>query len=55
MKRAEVDWPILSLHGGPNLAWRPFRHFKEFAHTVIDSGIKILFGHSAHVFDGIKI
>ena len=55
MKTAEVDWPILSLHWGPNLAWQPSKHFKSFAHAVIDSGFKILFGHSAHVFHGVEI
>lgn len=55
MKRAGVDWPILSLHWGPNMVWRPSRYFREFSHTVIDSGYKILFGHSAHVFHGVEI
>jgi poly-gamma-glutamate synthesis protein (capsule biosynthesis protein) len=55
MKKAKVDWPILSLHWGPNMVLRPSIRFKHFAHAVIDSGFKILFGHSAHVFHGVEI
>jgi poly-gamma-glutamate capsule biosynthesis protein CapA/YwtB (metallophosphatase superfamily) len=55
MQSAGVDWPILSLHWGPNMVWRPSPYFKEFAHSVIDSGFKILYGHSAHVFHGVEI
>lgn len=52
---AACDWPILSLHWGPNMTARPSRQFRSFAHTAIDMGWKILFGHSAHVFQGIEI
>lgn len=50
-----VDWPILSLHWGPNMVDRPSVRFRQFAHAAIDMGWKILFGHSAHVFHGIEI
>ena len=55
MQLAQVDWPILSLHWGPNMANRPSEKFKRLAHAIIDMGWKILFGHSAHVFQGIEI
>ncbi|WP_167759704.1 CapA family protein [Massilia horti] len=54
LARADVDWPILSLHWGPNMAWRPSPRFRRLAHAAIDMGWKILFGHSAHVFQGIE-
>lgn len=53
--RAAVDWPILSLHWGPNMVWRPSERRRRIAHAAIDMGWKILFGHSAHVFHGIEL
>ncbi len=55
LRRAGVDWPILSLHWGPNMVHRPSKTFRALAHAAIDMGWKILFGHSAHVFHGIEI
>jgi poly-gamma-glutamate synthesis protein (capsule biosynthesis protein) len=55
LQRAAVDWPILSLHWGPNMVFRPSLKFRRIAHAAIDMGWKILFGHSAHVFQGIEI
>jgi poly-gamma-glutamate synthesis protein (capsule biosynthesis protein) len=53
--QAKVDWPILSLHWGPNMVRRPSLRFRRVAHAAIEMGWKILFGHSAHVFHGIEI
>ncbi len=50
-----VDWPILSLHWGPNMVFHPSTAFRRIAHGAIDMGWKIIFGHSAHVFHGIEI
>ena len=55
LQRAAVDWPILSLHWGPNMAFRPSARFRRLAHAAIDMGWKILFGHSAHVFQGVEL
>lgn len=55
LRHAHVDWPILSLHWGPNMVWRPSARFRRLAHAAIDMGWKILFGHSAHVFQGIEL
>lgn len=55
LRHAAVDWPILSLHWGPNLVFRPSVKFRRLAHAAIDMGWKILFGHSAHVYQGIEI
>ncbi|MGZ3240659.1 MAG: CapA family protein, partial [Burkholderiaceae bacterium] len=52
---AAVDWPILSLHWGPNMVSRPSDKHRRLAHAAIDMGWKILFGHSAHVYQGIEI
>lgn len=55
MRRAAVDWPILSLHWGPNMVRRPANGFRALAHAAIDMGWKILFGHSAHIFHGVEL
>lgn len=55
LRRAGVDWPILALHWGPNMVFRPQSSFRHLAHRAIDMGWKILFGHSAHVFHGIEL
>lgn len=55
MRRAAVDWPILSLHWGPNMVRRPAPALRALAHEAIEMGWKILFGHSAHIFQGIEI
>lgn len=55
MRSRQVDWPILSLHWGPNMVWRPAARLSRLAHLAIDMGWKIVFGHSAHVFQGIEL
>jgi poly-gamma-glutamate synthesis protein (capsule biosynthesis protein) len=55
MRDLGVDWPILSLHWGPNMVWRPWPRFVRLAHAAIDMGYAALFGHSAHVFHGIEL
>lgn len=52
---AHVEWPILSLHWGPNMVWRPSPAFRRLAHAAVEMGWKIVFGHSAHVFQGIEL
>jgi poly-gamma-glutamate synthesis protein (capsule biosynthesis protein) len=52
---AGVTWPILSLHWGPNMVWRPSGRFRRLAHAAVDIGWKIVYGHSAHVFHGIEL
>lgn len=51
----EVEWPILSLHWGPNLVHRPSGKFVGLAHGAIEMGYKIVYGHSAHVFHGVEL
>lgn len=52
--RKEVDLLILSIHWGPNMLKKPAPHFRTFAHALIDLGVDILHGHSAHVFQGVE-
>ncbi len=53
--RPRVDLLIVSLHWGPNMQERPSQEFQNFAHTLIDSGVDIIHGHSAHIFQGIEV
>jgi poly-gamma-glutamate synthesis protein (capsule biosynthesis protein) len=46
---------IVSMHWGPNMVQRPSPLFRAFAHAVMDAGADLLFGHSAHIFQGIEI
>ena len=53
--KASVDILIISAHWGPNWGHRPEPIHIPFAHSLIDCGADIIFGHSCHVFQGIEI
>ncbi|UKJ07210.1 CapA family protein [Solitalea lacus] len=53
--RDKVDILVLSMHWGDRIADRPMPEFVSFAHKIIDSGVDIIHGHGAHVFQGIEI
>jgi poly-gamma-glutamate capsule biosynthesis protein CapA/YwtB (metallophosphatase superfamily) len=50
-----VETVIFSNHWGPNMVRRPRELFRRFARAVIDRGADIIYGHSAHVFQGVEI
>lgn len=54
-KKKEADLIVFSAHWGPNMRTAPSEQFISFAHSVVDLGIDIFHGHSAHVFQGIEI
>lgn len=53
--RPQVDLLILSIHWGPNMRERPSSQFVAFAHELIDLGVDLIHGHSAHIFQGIEV
>lgn len=53
--RQQVDLLILSIHWGPNMQKKPPPAFRKFAYALIDLGVDIIHGHSAHVFQGVEI
>jgi poly-gamma-glutamate synthesis protein (capsule biosynthesis protein) len=55
LRAAGVRWPILSLHWGPNMVSEPSNRQRRLAHAAIDVGWKIVYGHSAHVFQGVEL
>lgn len=52
--KQKVDIRIVSLHWGPNMRERPTPAFVNFAHQLIDAGVDIIHGHSAHIFQGVE-
>lgn len=52
--KQDADVVILSMHWGPNMRVRPSKKFVEFAHQVIDAGVDIIHGHSAHIFQRVE-
>lgn len=46
---------IATFHWGPNMRERPSPTFRAFAHHVIEAGADLIWGHSAHVVQGIEI
>lgn len=53
--KGSVDIIIASIHWGPNMRDHPTQEFIDFAHAMIDAGINIIHGHSAHVFQAIEL
>jgi poly-gamma-glutamate capsule biosynthesis protein CapA/YwtB (metallophosphatase superfamily) len=50
----EADIRIASIHWGSNYEWSPPKRFQQFARDLIDMGIDIIHGHSAHHIQGIE-
>ncbi|MCL5783983.1 MAG: CapA family protein [Patescibacteria group bacterium] len=53
--KKEANFLIVSAHWGPNWGHRPQPEHIPFAKALIDAGADLIFGHSAHVFQGIEI
>jgi poly-gamma-glutamate capsule biosynthesis protein CapA/YwtB (metallophosphatase superfamily) len=54
LRRASVDFIVLSAHWGPNLRLTPPARFRAFARAAIDVGVDLFHGHSAHLFQGVE-
>lgn len=52
--RRVADTRILSFHWGPNMVERPSTNLVQIAHAAVEAGAHLVFGHSAHVFQGIE-
>jgi len=51
----EPDLVVASLHWGPNMVERPPEAFQRFAHWLVEQGVDLLHGHSAHIFQGVEV
>lgn len=49
-----ADFVVLSCHAGPNLCARPQPVLRRFARAALESGAGVLYGHSAHLVQGIE-
>lgn len=54
-RERDPDLLVASLHWGPNMVTEPPAAFEEFACWLVDRGVGLLHGHSAHVFQGIEL
>ena len=52
--RDSVDFVVVNLHWGTELADHPDDEQQEFAHDVIDAGADAVIGHHPHVLQGIE-
>ena len=50
-----ADLIVFSIHWGPNWREQPTPRFQRFARAVIDAGVDIFHGHSAHLFQGVEV
>lgn len=53
--REGADVVVLALHWGPNMCDRPSPRFRQIAHDAVDAGADIVWGHSAHVVQGVEL
>ncbi len=54
-RQEDPDLMIASLHWGPNMAEEPPDSFRKFGRWLVDEGVDVIHGHSAHVFHGIEV
>jgi poly-gamma-glutamate synthesis protein (capsule biosynthesis protein) len=54
-RKIGADIVVFSDHWGPNMRQRPDPLYVSFAQNVMDMGIDIFHGHSAHIFQGIGL
>ena len=53
--RRDPDLVVASLHWGPNWEVRPSATQRRFARWLVDQGVDVVHGHSAHVIQGIEV
>lgn len=50
----DPDLVVASLHWGPNMVEHPADTYETFGRWLLDQGVDLIHGHSAHVFQGIE-
>jgi len=53
--RPLADAVVVSFHWGHNWVSRPSAEFRSFAHSAIDAGAMLFWGHSAHLVQGVEL
>jgi len=54
-QRADADLVVASLHWGANYETEPSEAYQAFAHWLVDSGVDVIHGHSAHILQGVEV
>lgn len=54
LRRDGASLIVLSAHWGPNMVDYPPPAFRKFARAVVDLGVAVFHGHSAHCFQGVE-
>lgn len=54
-RETEPDLLVASLHWGPNMVTEPPDSFRRFGRWLVEEGVDVVHGHSAHVFQGIEV
>ncbi|MFB6280732.1 MAG: CapA family protein [Haloferacaceae archaeon] len=54
-RTGDPDLLVASLHWGPNMVVDPPPEFEAFGRWLVDRGVDLVHGHSAHVFQGIEV
>ena len=54
-RSAAPDLLVASLHWGPNMRTEPYPEFRAFGRWLVERGVDVVHGHSAHVFQGVEV
>ncbi len=54
-RAADPDLVVASLHWGPNWVTEPSATQQAFARWLVDNGVDVVHGHSAHVVQGVEV
>ena len=54
LREADPDLVVASLHWGPNWVALPHVGYRRFARYLIEEGVDVVHGHSAHVVQGVE-
>jgi poly-gamma-glutamate capsule biosynthesis protein CapA/YwtB (metallophosphatase superfamily) len=53
LRELDADVTLVSPHWGPNMAAEPRPYVRRTAAALLDAGVTLVAGHSAHVFQGV--
>jgi len=54
-RKRDPDLLVASLHWGPNMVTEPPDSFRAFARYLVEEGVDVIHGHSAHAFQGVEL
>lgn len=49
------DIVVASIHWGPNMREEPPGEFRRFGEWLLNNGVDVVHGHSAHIFQGVEL